>query len=103
METIRAFAIGFAALLLTAVVPGVAVSAGDAGRHDHWQVVAKICQTGVTPEAAEGHKEFVAALEKEGTTVTVSEVPLISGPGTRRITRLVRPLESAYLDCFQGR
>ncbi len=103
------------ALFLVALVPGGPALAVD---HDHLQVVGKICQTGVTPEAAAEHKEFVTALDRERTVEEFFVVGWPSGQLVRKVQLKKsavgpwgrttdfsgpRPLELAYLDCAQAR
>ncbi len=91
------------ALFLVALVPSGPALAVD---HDHWQVVGKICQTGVTPEARAGHEEFVAKVSQKGT----GDVSYFREIGLRTWTIKnttnfggFRPLELVYADCVQAR
>ncbi len=114
----KAIRIALATVALATLIPSLPVSAGAAEPHDHWRVVEKICQTGLTPEVTAGHEEFVAAWAQEGTPTEFSHWTEYTR-AARRYQRNIRTvdgphgkttdfggpvsLDMAYANCFQGR
>jgi hypothetical protein len=123
-ENMRAFAtwaIGFAAVLLAALTPGVSASAAEGGHdhtavvqriaaetgHDHWAAMQRLCQAGLTPEATQGHEVYVAAWDREGvaTEFVLTNIsggnPGSSGEWRGRAKRNVHPTEGGGVN-FAG-
>jgi hypothetical protein len=114
MRAVEGIAISVGVLVLVLGAAAAPVAAVD---HDHVRAVARICETGVTPEMAAGHDEFAAAFFSKGDrterwgfagfppvrTLLVSVTRTTDGPHGKTTNFWgPRPLEEEKTNCIQA-
>lgn len=80
------------AVVMSLLVPGPSLSASESERY--WRTIEKICETGVTPDAVEAHRQFAAALDREATRSKVSVLGIRGKLLTRE--QLIRVAEGPH-------